>query len=77
MIRNKSRIVSGVWSLNMYGNIINTESNIIDVYIKRLRSKIEKVGHPKILQSIRGVGYRMREVTPDDTEQIEDYSDDE
>ena len=56
---------------------IGIESNIIDVYIKRLRSKIEKVGHPKILQSIRGVGYRMREVSPDDTEQIEDYSDDE
>jgi DNA-binding response OmpR family regulator len=31
------------------------------VYIKRIRSKIERPGSPRILQSIRGVGYRMRE----------------
>lgn len=78
LIRNKSRIVSrSMITQHVWKHNFDTESNIIDVYIKRLRSKIEKVGHPKILQSIRGVGYRMREVTPDDTEQIEDYSDDE
>lgn len=70
LMRNKDRILSRsmimqhVWKHNF-----DPESNIIDVYIKRLRNKVERPGHPQLIQSIRGVGYRMREASinePDD-----------
>ena len=67
LMRNKNRIVSrSMITQHVWKHNFDTESNIIDVYIKRLRSKIEKVGSPRILQSIRGVGYRMREQMPDE-----------
>jgi DNA-binding response OmpR family regulator len=62
LMRNKERILSRsmimqqVWKHNF-----DPESNIIDVYIKRLRQKVELPDKPPMIQSIRGVGYRMRE----------------
>ncbi len=35
-------------------------SNIIDVYIRRLRSKIDETGKESIIQTVRGAGYRLR-----------------
>lgn len=74
LMRNKGRIVSRsmitqhVWQYNF-----DPETNIIDVYIKRLRAKIERPGSPKLLNSIRGVGYRLREsgdaAMPDEEEE--------
>jgi DNA-binding response OmpR family regulator len=75
LMRNKERILSrsmimqAVWKHNF-----DPESNIIDVYIKRIRQKIDRPGHPQMVQSIRGVGYRMREPSPDATD---DEGDDE
>lgn len=70
-ILSRSMIIQHVWKHNF-----DPESNIIDVYIKRLRNKIEKDGTPRVIQSIRGVGYRVREkapgdTTPDDDEDVE------
>lgn len=62
LLRNRGRILSRsmimqhVWKHNF-----DPESNIIDVYIKRLRQKIERPDQPQIIQSIRGVGYRVKE----------------
>lgn len=62
LMRNKDRILSRsmimqhVWKHNF-----DPESNIIDVYVKRIRQKIEKPGQAQLITSIRGVGYRMRE----------------
>ncbi len=71
LMRNKNRIVSRsnivqhVWKHNF-----EPESNIIDVYIKRLRSKIEiDPNAPPLIQSIRGVGYRIREYTEESQNQ--------
>jgi len=61
-MRNKNRIISrSMITQHVWKHNFDPESNIIDVYIKRIRSKIERPGSPRILQSIRGVGYRMRE----------------
>jgi DNA-binding response OmpR family regulator len=35
-------------------------SNIIDVYIRRLRSKIDDEGKESVIQTIRGAGYRLK-----------------
>lgn len=62
MMRNKNRILSrGTITQHVWKHNFDPESNIIDVYIKRLRSKIEKDGEKPLVQSIRGVGYRLRE----------------
>jgi DNA-binding response OmpR family regulator len=67
LMRNKNRILSrSTITQHVWKHNFDSESNIIDVYIKRLRSKIEKEdGSKTLVQSIRGVGYRMRE-TPSD-----------
>ena len=35
-------------------------SNIIDVYIRRIRLKIDKEGQASLIQTVRGAGYRLR-----------------
>jgi DNA-binding response OmpR family regulator len=35
-------------------------SNIIDVYVRRLRQKIDRDGQPSLIQTVRGAGYRLR-----------------
>ncbi len=35
------------------------ESNVIDVYVRRLRRKIDDPFEPKLLKTIRGIGYRL------------------
>jgi heavy metal response regulator len=37
-------------------------SNLIDVYIRRLRRKIDERGHNSLIQTVRGAGYRLREL---------------
>ena len=37
------------------------ESNIIEVYIRYLRSKLEQAGEARLLHTVRGVGYVLRE----------------
>lgn len=62
LMLNKGRIISRldiserVWSLNF-----DTSSNIIDVYISYLRKKIDKEFSPKLLHTIIGMGYVLRE----------------
>ncbi len=62
MIRNRGAVLSReqlenqIWNYEYTGN-----SNNIDVYISRLRKKIDS-GHPvKLLHTIRGVGWTLRE----------------
>jgi DNA-binding response OmpR family regulator len=35
-------------------------SNVIDVYIRRLRSKIDNEGEASLIETVRGAGYRLR-----------------
>jgi heavy metal response regulator len=37
-------------------------SNIVDVYIRRLRHKIDEEGDESLIQTVRGAGYRLRVV---------------
>lgn len=52
----RDRLIEAVW-----GNEREVESNTLDVYVRQLRSKIEPTGSRKLIQTIRGVGYAMRE----------------
>ena len=44
----------------IWGYDFGAESNVIEVYISALRQKIERAGTPRLLQTIRGVGYVLR-----------------
>jgi DNA-binding response OmpR family regulator len=38
-----------------------TTSNVVDVYVSRLRSKLTSAGEPQLLHTVRGAGYRFGE----------------
>ena len=52
----RDRLIEAVW-----GNEREVESNTLDVYVRQLRTKIEPAGSRRLIQTIRGVGYTMRE----------------
>ncbi len=45
----------------IWGYDFGGESNILEVYIRYLRSKLEAQGEPRLIQTVRGVGYALRE----------------
>jgi two-component system response regulator MprA len=49
-------IYDRIWGYDFGG-----ESNILEVYIRYLRSKLESGGEPRLIQTVRGVGYALRE----------------
>ena len=49
-------IFDRIWSYDFGG-----ESNIIEVYVRYLRQKLEAGGEPRLIQTVRGVGYALRE----------------
>jgi two-component system response regulator MprA len=49
-------IYDRIWGYDFGG-----ESNIIEVYIRYLRQKTEAGGEPRLIQTVRGVGYVLRE----------------
>jgi DNA-binding response OmpR family regulator len=52
----RSRLIQSVWGYER-----DVESNTLDVYIRILRTKIDSTGSSKLIHTIRGVGYVMRE----------------
>ncbi len=48
-------IYDRVWGYNFGG-----QSNIIEVYVRYLRQKLEKNGEPRLIHTLRGVGYVLR-----------------
>jgi two-component system response regulator MprA len=56
VVLSRSRIREAVWDLDG-----DTTSNIVDVYVRYLRQKLEEGGEPRLLQTVRGVGYILKE----------------
>jgi DNA-binding response OmpR family regulator len=57
-ICGRMAIVEKVWDYDF-----DPGTNLVDVYIKRLREKIDTGFEPKLLQTVRGVGYVLKEST--------------
>ncbi|MFS8895114.1 response regulator transcription factor [Synechococcus sp. R3-13] len=55
-VLTRQQILEHVWGLDYMG-----DSNIIEVYIRYLRLKIEGQGEKRLIQTVRGVGYVLRE----------------
>ena len=59
---NHGRVISRTeFSEHVYDMNFDLDSNIIDVYINRLRKKIDKGRHRKLIHTERGAGYILKE----------------
>ena len=56
IVLSRERLEEHIWSYEYQG-----ASNMIDVYIRYLRIKIDKNYEPKLIHTVRGVGYVLRE----------------
>ncbi len=54
-VLSKTMIVSHVWDYSF-----DTGTNAVDVLVHRLREKIDKAFEPKLLHTVRGVGYVLK-----------------
>lgn len=54
---SRSQISEHVWNTHF-----DTGTNMVDVAMTRLRKKIEEEGEPKLIETVRGVGFRLKEV---------------
>ena len=55
MVITRTMIEENAWDYEY-----DSMSNIIDVYIRRLRRKIDEEGEESLIQTVRGAGYRLR-----------------
>lgn len=62
LLKNKGRVVSRLDMLeNVWGIDFNMGTNVVDVYVNYLRKKIDKPGPVKLIQTVIGMGYVMKE----------------
>lgn len=54
--KTRENILSEVWGYEYIG-----DTNVVDVYIRYLRQKMDKGYRHKLLQTVRGVGYMLKE----------------
>lgn len=55
-VMTREMLYDRIWGYDFGG-----ESNILEVYIRYLRSKLEASDEPRMIQTVRGVGYALRE----------------
>ncbi len=61
LLRNAGRVLSrSAIAQHVWGADVDSESNTIDVYVGYLRRKIERAGEPRLIHTVRGVGYVVK-----------------
>jgi two-component system copper resistance phosphate regulon response regulator CusR len=62
LCRNAGRVVTRAMVLDHVWKMrIDTSTNIVDVHIHRLRSKVDRDAHQPLIRTIRGVGYVLKD----------------
>ncbi len=61
-VLSRQQLLSAIWEYDF-----DPESNVVDVYIRYLRRKIDRPGQPSPIATVRGVGYRFEPPDGDDT----------
>lgn len=54
-VLTREQILEAVWGYNYYG-----DTNVVDVYIRYVRQKLEAANNTPIIQTVRGVGYVLK-----------------
>ena len=66
LLRRKGNVVSrSEIQARIWEDSFDLSTNIIDVYINALRKKLDPASRDRIIQTVRGVGYRVREPQED------------
>ena len=52
---NREDLLTHLWDFNY-----EAFSNVVDVHIKNLRQKLDRANAPSVLETVRGIGYRLR-----------------
>jgi DNA-binding response OmpR family regulator len=61
LIRNPGALITrGMIEEHAWNNDFDSVSNLVDVYIRRLRWKIDTEGEESLIETLRGAGYRLR-----------------
>jgi two-component system, OmpR family, response regulator MprA len=55
-VLERGQILDAVWGYDFQG-----DDNVLEIYIGYLRKKLESGGAPRLIQTVRGVGYVLRE----------------
>lgn len=55
-VLERGQILNEVWGYDFGGN-----DNVLEIYVGYLRKKLEAGGQPRLVQTVRGVGYVLRE----------------
>ncbi|GAB4490157.1 MAG: response regulator transcription factor [Anaerolineales bacterium] len=55
-VLRRARILSEVWNYDF-----NSDDNVLEIYIGYLRKKLESGGQSRIIHTVRGIGYVLRE----------------
>lgn len=55
-VLTRDTLMEKVWGYDYAG-----ESNVLEVYVGYLRQKLEAAGEPRLIQTVRGVGYILKE----------------
>ena len=55
-VLERRQILTDVWGYDFGG-----DDNVLEIYIGYLRKKLEANGQPRLIQTVRGVGYALRE----------------
>ena len=58
-VHQRDQIMRTIWGEHWIG-----DTNVLDVYIRALRRKIERPGTPTLIQTVRGVGFMLKPVDP-------------
>ena len=53
-VYSREQLLNNVWGTNVY-----VDDRTVDVHIRRLRKAIEETGHDRLIQTVRGAGYRF------------------
>jgi two-component system copper resistance phosphate regulon response regulator CusR len=53
---SRTELLEKVWDMSF-----DPESNVVDVHVSNLRAKLEEGGRLRIIQTVRGVGFALRE----------------
>jgi two-component system response regulator MprA len=54
-VLSRAQIMSRIWGDDFFG-----DSNVLEVFVANLRRALEAGGEPRLIQTVRGVGYVLR-----------------
>jgi two-component system response regulator MprA len=61
-LRNPRQVLTrALIAERIWGYDVGPSSNALEVYVGYLRRKLESAGEPRLIQTVRGVGYQLRE----------------